>query len=78
MFKQKRAFTGVGGTNTPAGATNQNLAAQQQQPLITQTFQGQQPQQQFVQNQQMQNLAQPDIKDESLLDIPIEQALLSS
>ena len=22
MFKQKRAFTGEGGTNTPAGATN--------------------------------------------------------
>lgn len=28
MFKQKRAYTGVGGTNTPAGATNQNLVAQ--------------------------------------------------
>lgn len=24
MFKQKRAFVGEGGTNTPAGATNQN------------------------------------------------------
>ena len=23
MFKEKRAFTGVGATNTPAGATNQ-------------------------------------------------------
>ena len=78
MFKQKRAFTGVGGTNTPAGATNQNLAAlQQQQPLITSTFTGgQQPQFVGDANQQMQNLAQPNIKDESLLDIPIEQALL--
>ena len=27
MFKQKRAFVGEGGTNTPAGATNQNAGS---------------------------------------------------
>ena len=27
MFKQKRAFLGEGATNTPAGATNQNVSA---------------------------------------------------
>jgi hypothetical protein len=34
MFKQKRAFLGEGATNTPAGATNQNVAAAaQNQPI---------------------------------------------
>ncbi len=30
MFKQKRAFTGEGATNTPAGATNQGETSQAQ------------------------------------------------
>ena len=34
MFKQKRAYTGEGGTNTPAGATNQGQVPQT--PLVTQ------------------------------------------
>ena len=36
MFKQKRAFLGEGATNTPLGATNQNIAVPQtnNQPMV--------------------------------------------
>ena len=38
MFKQKRAFVGEGGTNTPAGATNQNDAPYQATPAANQSM----------------------------------------
>ena len=70
MFKQKRAFTGEGATNTPAGATNQAEAGSmvdvQQMPS--------QAQQQQLRGSQTAGTTQ----DESLLDIPVEQALAAA
>jgi hypothetical protein len=67
MFKQKRAFTGEGGSNTPAGATNQGDATGSASMAMDTSSAAA-----STQMQQRSQVGHGSIQDETLIDIPLE------